>query len=158
MLRQKNAGHALFSYCGVVLCFVFVASLNSVSFWVTSTSQRWRKLIEFWDQSISLRLCSLCSSSFWYVHCCLYRGALDFIYHHHKSSSLLFSRTLFPINFLKTQEVVKNVDIRKHILFYFSFIHSFKSSPSIFSMIFHLYMYSVQKKEVDQVQMYSFLK
>lgn len=54
-------------WCCVVFCFVFIASLNSVSFWVISTSQRLRKLIEFWDQFISLRLCSLCSSFFWYV-------------------------------------------------------------------------------------------
>lgn len=66
-----NAGHSLFLYCGVLFCFVFIVSLNSVSFWVISTSQRLRKLIEFWDQFISLHLCSLCSSFFWYVHFCL---------------------------------------------------------------------------------------
>lgn len=66
----KECWISLFLYCGIVFCFVFIASLNSVSFWVISTSQRLRKLIEFWDQFISLHLCSLCSSFFWYVHFC----------------------------------------------------------------------------------------
>lgn len=54
------------------MCFVFKDLLSSASFWETSTSQRLKKLIEFWDQFISLHLCSLCSSFFWYVHLCLH--------------------------------------------------------------------------------------
>lgn len=52
----------------LVFSFVSLASLSSASFWVISTSQRLRKLTEFWDHFISLHLCSLCSSFFWYVY------------------------------------------------------------------------------------------
>lgn len=146
-------------FCIVVLCFcfVFIASLNSVSFWVISTSQRLRKLIAFWDQFISLHLCSLRSSFSWYVRFCLQCGDWTFMSHHHKSSAVL-SR-FSPCQVSKDAGSRKSdVDMRKCILFYFSCVHSFKSSAPITSLIFHRYIWTRHKQKVDCVPIASYLK
>lgn len=99
LLRNVASMLYILCFCFVVFvlfCFVFIASLNSVSFWVISTSQRLRKLIEFWDHFISLHLYSLCSSFFWYVCFYLEWGDLNFINHH-----LFFSLHSIPYLFLK---------------------------------------------------------
>lgn len=122
----------------IVFCFVSIASLNFASFWVTSTSQRLRKLTGFWDHFISRHLCSLCSSFFWYVyvHICISQwGDLNLmLLNHHR---LPFSHAWSPIILNKYMENRKML-IRESILC--SLIYSFQTYCFLPWSFNHLYM------------------